>query len=122
MNRTNWEHAAWALLLMAVVWIAVAPAVDWLVANPAYIPMAFGATVGSVWFVAREHTHAELRYIAAYGYRQVAPSWPEVRCLHPDNWRGEEGLDAMLDWIIAALVVWTVGPAIVYWLSLIGGS
>lgn len=117
MNRTNWEHAGWALLMMLAVWIAAAPVTGWLLANPQYIPMAFGATVGTTWFVAREHTQAEGRYVrensyrtlTETGYKVFTPKWPEFRCLTPEYW----SLNDMLDWIFAALAVWTIGPALV---------
>lgn len=38
---------------------------------------AFGGAIGCWWFIAREHTQAEYRWIARYGYgkRALMPWW-----------------------------------------------
>lgn len=64
MDWTPFLHAALAMLCQAAFGLLLG---DWIT----------GAVLGCCWFVAREHTQAEYRWIAEYGQGQRAhlPWW-----------------------------------------------
>lgn len=57
-----------------------------------------GAAIGCIWFIAREHTQAEYRWIAQFGAGKRAnmPWWGGF------DWRAWN-LPSLLDWLVPAL-------------------
>lgn len=68
-----------------------------------------GAAIGCMWFIAREHTQAEYRWIANYGAGKRAnmPWWGGF------DWRAWN-LPSLLDWMVPVLAC-----AVVYFISTI---
>lgn len=59
---------------------------------------AAGGTIGCMWFIAREHTQAEYRWIAQFGAgRRANMSW-----WGGFDWRAWD-LPSLLDWLVPAL-------------------
>lgn len=83
MNRTNFEHADYALLMQAVVWLFTQ---DWWT----------GAAFGTAFFLGREHVQAHIKYhlgdFAAFDMRR---------------WE----LDQILDLVFPVVAVVTVAAA-----------
>lgn len=89
-------------LLHAVAAVAVQDAVgfvsgDWIT----------GGLLGCIWFIAREHTQAEYRWIAQFGggKRSNIPWWGGF------DWRAWN-LPSLLDWLVPVLAC-----AVVYFVS-----
>lgn len=68
-----------------------------------------GGAVGCIWFIAREHTQAEYRWIAQFGAGKRAnmPWWGGF------DWRAWN-LPSLLDWIVPVLAC-----AVVYFVSIL---
>ena len=89
MNRTHFEHIAFALIVQAVIGLLTG---DWWV----------GAAAGAFFFLGREHAQAEYRYIKANGGRRNStPITPEIGCLNFKYWT----LDSFLDFVLPTLSV-----------------
>jgi hypothetical protein len=88
MNRTNFEHAAYALLMILPFGLLG----EWIA----------GAAFGAAFFLGREHAQAEYRWIKTFGdgKRSNMPAWGGF---DPRVWRGEH--DALLDWIVPVVAV-----------------
>ena len=100
MNRTNFEHAAIALIMQAVLGLLTG---NWWL----------GAAFGAAFFIGREHAQAEYRYISANGGRRyhtpVAPEWAVFNL----KWWNQ---DALLDWITPTASVLVVAACFsIYW-------
>ena len=78
-------HAAVALGLQIVIGVVF---VDWVI----------GGAIGCVWFIAREHTQAEYRWIAKFGAGKRAnmPWWGGF------DWR-TWNTPSLLDWLVPVL-------------------
>lgn len=87
-------HAASAVMLQCVAGVLCA---DWFT----------GGAIGCVWFIAREHTQAEYRWIAQFGggKRANMPWWGGF------SWR-VWNLPSLLDWLVPVLAC-----AVVYFVS-----
>nr|DAE54919.1 MAG TPA: hypothetical protein [Caudoviricetes sp.] len=87
-------HAAVAVVLQCLMGLAFG---DWLV----------GGVIGCVWFIAREHTQAEYRWIAQFGAGKRAnmPWWGGLD-------RRAWNVPSLLDWIVPVLAC-----TIVYFIS-----
>ena len=68
-----------------------------------------GGALGCIWFVAREHTQAEYRWIAQFcaGKRANMPWWGGF------DWRAWD-LSSLLDWLVPVLVCTVVWIIAVY--------
>ncbi|WP_220703789.1 hypothetical protein [Citrobacter braakii] len=68
---------------------------------------AAGGAIGCIWFIAREHTQAEYRWIAQFGggKRANMPWWGGF------DWRAWN-LPSLLDWLVPVLAC-----AVVYFVS-----
>ena len=89
MNRTNFEHAAIALIMQAFIGLLTG---NWWM----------GAAFGTAFFIGREHAQAEDRYIEANGgSRYKTPQAPEWAVFNLKYW----DRDALLDWIIPMVAV-----------------
>lgn len=69
-----------------------------------FVGMSFGmwrvgGVIGCIWFIAREHTQAEYRWIALFGHgkRAAMPWWGGF------DWRVWD-LASLLDWLVPVLV------------------
>ncbi|WP_447902765.1 hypothetical protein [Pseudomonas serbica] len=84
MNRTNFEHALCAVLIMAALWLAVfllgVPSGQWV-----------GAAAGIAFFAGREFTQAQRTIAKAGGVTLTDLPWH--RALDLSRW----SLDALLD-------------------------
>lgn len=87
-------HAAVAVALQAVIGLSFG---QWGV----------GGTIGCMWFIAREHTQAEYRWIAQFGAGKRAnmPWWGGF------SWRAWN-LPSLLDWLVPVLAC-----AVVYFVT-----
>lgn len=93
MNVTNLQHAIIALAMQVVIGMLSS---NWWA----------GAAFGAAFFIGREITQAEYRWISAYGKGQRA-NMPEWGGLDPRVWNH---LDSWLDWIVPAIA--TAGFAV----------
>jgi hypothetical protein len=85
MNRTNFEHAGYALLMM-LPFVLFGQALA-------------GAAFSIAFFIGRELTQAEYRYIQANGgNRYETPKNPAIGSLNPAYWT----LDSILDFVAPA--------------------
>lgn len=90
MNRTNWEHVGYALAMQAGIGLIYG---DWWA----------GAAFGAAFFLGREHSQAEERYIAANGgKRYETPQRAEWAVIYQRQWWD---VDSLLDWIMPAAAV-----------------
>lgn len=82
-----------SLLIHAAVAITVQLAFGWLSGM-----WAAGGAIGCIWFIAREHTQAEYRWIAQFGAgkRSNMPWWGGF------DWRAWN-LPSLLDWLLPVL-------------------
>lgn len=89
-------HAAVALGLQIVIGVVFG---DWVI----------GGAIGCVWFIAREHTQAEYRWIAQLGAGKRAnmPWWGGF------DWRAWN-LPSLLDWLVPVL-----SCTVVYFVSIL---
>lgn len=96
MDITPIMHAGAAALIQFVVGCMTG---DWVV----------GGVIGCVWFIAREHTQAEYRWIAQFGAGRRAnmPWWGGF------DWRAWN-LPSLLDWLVPVLAC-----SVVYFVSTI---
>ncbi len=92
MNLTPLEHVAEALGILVVIYI-----VTTLMGNPNSLA---GALAGAFFFIGREHTQAEYRWIDLFGHgkRINLPWWGGF---DPKVWTK---LDSWLDWVVPTLV------------------
>lgn len=81
MNRTNFEHAIYALLMQAAIGLLTG---NWLA----------GACFGAAFFLGREHAQAEAR-VGNWA------KYPEFECFAPRYW----SLDAVLDFAFPTVAV-----------------
>jgi len=89
VNSSNWIHIAWALGIQVVIGLLTG---NWWA----------GAAAGSAFFIGREYTQAEYRYIEANGgSRYGTPQRPEIASLHPRWW----SRDSVLDWVLPVVGV-----------------
>ena len=88
MNRANFEHAGYALLMMAIVWALTSNALA-------------GAMLGCGFFIGREFTQAEYRAIQNY-YDGKRADMPNFEAFKPRNWNTKSVLDFVFP-IIATL-------------------
>lgn len=88
MNRTNFEHAAYAMLIQAAIGLITG---DWFA----------GACFSVAFFLGREHAQAEERYIKANGGVRANAKWPEFGALQPKLWN----IDSVLDFVAPAVCV-----------------
>ena len=87
MNKTHFEHAAYALALLAFGHIA------------GYAELALGLAIGLM--VGREHTQAEYRYLQTADLKRADVKWLELRVLVSKSaW----SKDSVLDFAIPAVV------------------
>lgn len=90
MNWTNIEHTLYALGMQAVIGLLTG---DWWA----------GAALGAGFFLGREHSQAEERYIAAHGgKRYETPMRAEWAVLVERRWWD---IDSLLDWVMPAIAV-----------------
>jgi hypothetical protein len=84
-DLTPYQHAVAAVATQALFGLATG---GWVL----------GGLVGCAWFIAREHTQAEYRWIAAFadGKRAAMPWWGGF---DPRAW----SLDSLLDWLVPVL-------------------
>lgn len=94
--------------LSPVLHAAIAIAVQCYVGWPSGM-WAAGGAIGCIWFIAREHTQAEYRWIAQFGAGKRAnmPWWGGF------DWRAWN-LPSLLDWLVPVLAC-----AVVYFVSTI---
>ncbi|MGC0634028.1 hypothetical protein [Escherichia coli] len=87
-------HAVIAVLLQCILGISAG---EW----------AAGGAIGCTWFIAREHTQAEYRWIAQFGAGKRAnmPWWGGL------SWRAWN-LPSLLDWLVPVLAC-----AVVYFVA-----
>jgi hypothetical protein len=88
MNRTNFEHAAYAVAIQIIVWLLTG---DWLA----------GAMLGVGFFLGREHAQAEYRVIQKF-YNGKRANMPWYGGFEPRAWSLDSVLDFMLP-IVATL-------------------
>lgn len=101
MNKTNFYHAIYALVFQAIIGFLTG---NWWA----------GAAAGAFFFIGREHTQAEYRWIKEFGGGKRA-NLPEFGGLDPRVWRGE--YDAIFDWLVPCVVVVVVNLIIYrFWL------
>ena len=91
MDLTPLGHAIVAVCWQVIVGVIIG---DWWV----------GGLLGCMWFMAREHTQAEYRWIAQYGAGKRAnlPWWGGF---DPRAW----SVPSLLDWLVPVLCVMAVG-------------
>lgn len=89
MNRTNFEHPAYALLFMAIVGLLTG---NWLA----------GAMLGIGFFLGREHAQAEYRVIQKF-YEGKRANMPWYGGFEPRGWDLKSILDFVLP-IVATMV------------------
>ena len=98
MNRTNWEHLGYALVMQAALGVLTG---DWWL----------GAAVGAAWFLGREHAQSEYRYIHLNGGdRYVTPRIPEIAAFDYRLW----SLDSVLDFVFPVVGVMAVALFVAY--------
>lgn len=100
MNRTNFEHLAYALVMQAVIGLLTG---NWWA----------GAAFGAAWFAGREHAQAEHRYIYRNGgARYLTPRLPEIAAFDPDLWSRDSILDLVMPavGVIAVAIYFTFEP------------
>jgi hypothetical protein len=84
MNRTNFEHLGYALLMQAAIGLLTG---DWWA----------GAAFGAAWFLGREHAQAEYRYIHLNGGdRYATKRIPEFAAFDPRLWSQDSMMDFAL--------------------------
>lgn len=88
MNMTNLEHALYALAMQAAIVLA---GFDW----------AAGAFLGAGFFIARELTQAEYRWIESFGHGKRA-NLPWWGCFDLRVWKKS---DCWLDWVVPTVAV-----------------
>ena len=87
MNKTHFEHTAYALVLLAIgFWIG-------------FSELALGLAIGLM--VGREHTQAEYQYLKTMDLKRSEVKWLELRVLVTKSaW----SKDSVLDFAIPAVV------------------
>jgi hypothetical protein len=109
MNRSNLEHAVIALLIQLPFGLSAllsgAIGLSWMVA----VGWVVGAAVGATWFIAREVTQAEYRWIDQFGGGQRA-NLPWWGMFDPRVWTH---LDSWLDWVAPTVAVTAVAAVAV---------
>ncbi len=89
MNRTNFEHAIYALLMQSIIGLSTG---NWWA----------GAAFGAAFFIGREHAQAEERYLDRHRIsRSQAPIPIEFLAFLPESWNR----DSVLDVVFPVLVV-----------------
>jgi len=102
MNRTNFEHAAYALAMQAVIGLLSG---NWWA----------GAAFGIAFFLGREQAQAENRYINAYGgNRYATPQSPVIGSLKLASWNTDSVLDFVFPTVACVLALAAAG-----WLGLL---
>ena len=86
MDLTPWIHAAIAVTVQALVGLLLG---NWWL----------GATLACCWWIAREHTQAEYRWIEKFGGGKRS-NMPEWGGFDPRVWN----LGSMLDWMAPVIV------------------
>ena len=87
MNKTHFEHAAYALALLAIGHIA------------GFTELALGLAIGLM--AGREHAQAEYRYLKNAGLNRSQVKWLEFKVLVTKSaW----SLDSVLDFVIPVAV------------------
>ena len=92
MNRANFEHTGYALLMMAIVWALTNNALA-------------GAFAGAFFFIGREHAQAEYRMIQKFyeGKRANMPWWGGF---DPRAWDTKSMLDWLLPTVLGFMIAW----------------
>lgn len=100
VNASHFLHTFWALSFMTLIGLTTG---NWIA----------GAAFGSAFFIGREHSQAELRWlqknhikIDSEGYE----SMPELADLYPVVWKDQ--VDAWLDWIVPTVACCTAATVI----------
>jgi hypothetical protein len=89
MNRTNFEHAAYALAMQLAIGLLTS---NWWA----------GAAFGAAFFIGREHAQAEAK-VRKEGWAKH----PYFECFAPRYW----GVDSLLDFIVPVIFVISVASA-----------
>lgn len=84
MDRTPLEHAAIAACIMAVIWFATNDTLA-------------GAMAGSWFFLGREHSEAEYRWMDLHKTNRTGAE--SIGAFSPDVWT----IGSLLDWIVPIL-------------------
>lgn len=94
LDLTPVAHAIWAVVIQVAIGHLIG---KW----------AIGGAIGCMWFIAREHTQAEYRWIAQFGAGKRAnmPWWGGF------DWRAWN-LPSLLDWLVPVLAC-----AVVYFVA-----
>ena len=98
MNKTHFEHAAYALALLAIgYWIGFAG-------------LALGLAIGLM--AGREHAQAEYKYLQTAGLKRSEVKWLELRVLVSKSaW----SKDSILDFAIPAVVTTASYLLLILW-------
>lgn len=99
MNRTNLEHALFAVLIMALLWVALAllgfPCGQWV-----------GAAAGIAFFAGREFTQAQRAIAKAQG--AALSDLPWYAALDIRRWSRDGVLDLLFPWVACLLLAFLV--------------
>lgn len=92
MDRTPLIHAAMAAVVQILLGLLLG---NWWL----------GGLLACVWWLAREHTQAEYRWISAYGHgvRDRMPWWGGF---DPRAWDWPSTLDLLAPVVVCALIYW----------------
>ena len=98
MNKTHFEHTAYALVLLAIgFWIG-------------FPELALGLAIGLM--VGREHTQAEYQYLKTMGLKRSEVKWLEFKVLVTKSaW----SKDSILDFAIPAVVAIATYLLLILW-------
>lgn len=98
MNKTHFEHAAYALALLAIGHIA------------GFTELALGLAIGLM--AGREHAQAEYKYLQTAGLKRSEVKWLEFKVLITKSaW----SKDSVLDFAIPAVVATATYLLLILW-------
>lgn len=88
LNQSHLQHSIYALAMLCIVGV--------------FFGYIAGASFAIAFFLAREHTQAEYKYIKDNGGdRYRTPKLPELGCLSSKYW----SIDSILDFTIPSILV-----------------